>query len=268
MSQDASQDDTVINITTMKDGDVEVQTDMSSSVWEETHVHLLLSWKAQAFVHLWMQAASLYMFRRLYTFFSFPILIISTVTGTIVYSDSRITKYAISALSLIMAILSSLQRQIRPSERAQEHSVFVQKYTIIIRNINTTLSLPEDQRPDPGTFIQHCKEQLDTLANTQPEPSEFIIYYFNRRFKVSVEKALYGDSLQELLARDQFICEYMNQDDKLQSDTSKSYAGTSAVRQRLSQPSIYSPNILSRPTRDRPSRTAKVSPAQETNLES
>lgn len=152
-----------------------------------------------------MQAASLYMFRRIYTLTSFPILIISTITGTIVYSDSRVTKYAISALSLMMAILSSLQRQIRPSERAQEHSLFVQKYNVIIRSINTTLSLPDDQRPCPNLFIQQVKEQLDSLANTQPEPPEFIIYYFNRRFRVSVEKALYGDSLHELLARDPLI---------------------------------------------------------------
>lgn len=222
--------------------------DTHSDIWEDTHVHLLQSWKAQAFVHLWTQAASQYMFRRLYTVLSFPILIISTITGTIVYSENKMTKYAISALSLIMAILSSLQRQIRPSERAQEHATYVQKYNIIIRNINTTLSLPEDQRPDPGTFIQNVKEQLDTLANTQAEPPEFILYYFNRRFKVSVEKALYGDSLQELLQRDQMIVDTFQQDERPPLNRFKSF--TMGVRQRMSAASQYLSPIATRQTRD------------------
>jgi hypothetical protein len=183
---------------------------VENSLWEQTHVDLLLTWKGQAFVHLWTQAASMYLYRRLYTLFSFPILIISTITGTIVYADSRLTKYVISALSLIMAILSSLQRQIRPSERAAEHLAIVQKYNVIIRNINTTICLPEDQRPDPGIFIQNIKQQLDNIANSQPEPLEIVITFFNRRFKVSVEKALYGDSLQELLDRDNKINEALS----------------------------------------------------------
>lgn len=253
MSNEITTNEKIVEV--KHDNDNKSYEETHSDMWEDTHIHLLQSWKAQAFVHLWTQAASQYLFRRLYTVLSFPILIISTVTGTIVYDNGRVTKYAISALSLIMAILSSLQRQIRPSERAQEHATFVQKYNIIIRNINTTLSLPEDQRPDPGAFIQAIKEQLDTLANTQPEPPEFILYYFNRRFKVSVEKALYGDSLQELLARDNMIIDTFNQNDKPPVSRFKSF--TMGVRQRMSAASQYLSPIVTRPTRD--SRQIKVS---------
>jgi hypothetical protein len=173
--------------------------------WLDTHVDLLNIWKGQAFVHLWTQAATMYIYRRVYTVLSFPILIISSVTGTIVYASERWIKYAISALSILTAILTSLQRQIRPSERAQEHLVIVQKYTVLIRNINMTLNLPEDQRPDPSTFIHQIKLELDALAGSQPDPIEIVMYWFNKRFHVSFEKALYGDSLREIIRRDHMI---------------------------------------------------------------
>jgi hypothetical protein len=108
-------------------------------------------------------------------------------------------------LSVFTAILTSLQRQVRPSERAQEHLACVQKYSVLIRNINMTLNLPEDQRPDPATFIHQIKLELDALANSQPDPLELVIYWFNRRFHVSFEKALYGDSLREIIRRDHMI---------------------------------------------------------------
>lgn len=173
--------------------------------WITTHVDLLMAWKGQAFVHLWTQAATMYVYRRIYTLLSFPILIISSVTGTIVYSNLPSIKYIISALSVLTAILTSLQRQVRPSERAQEHLAIVQKYSVLIRNINMTLNLPEDQRPDPATFIHQIKLELDALANSQPDPLELVIYWFNRRFHVSFEKALYGDSLREIIRRDHMI---------------------------------------------------------------
>ncbi len=173
--------------------------------WISTHVDLLATWKGQAFVHLWTQAATMYVYRRVYTFLSFPILIISSVTGTIVYSNVPSIKYIISALSVLTAILTSLQRQVRPSERAQEHLAIVQKYSVLIRNINMTLNLPEDQRPDPATFIHQIKLELDALANSQPDPLEVVIHWFNRRFHVSFEKALYGDSLREIIRRDHMI---------------------------------------------------------------
>ncbi len=173
--------------------------------WLPTHMDLLTNWKGQAFVHLWTQAATMYVYRRIYTVLSFPILIFSSVSGTIVYSSHAWVKYAISALSIVTAILASLQRQIRPSERAQEHLSIVQKYTVLIRNINMTLNLPEDQRPDASTFIHQIKLEMDALASSQPDPLEIVLYWFNRRFRVSFEKALYGDSLREIIRRDHMI---------------------------------------------------------------
>lgn len=226
---------------------------LSDTLWEQTHVELLQTWKGHAFVHLWMQAASMYLYRRLYTCFSFPILIISTITGTIVYAENRLTKYVISALSLIMAILSSLQRQIRPSERAAEHLSIVQKYNVIIRNINTTISLPEDQRPEPGIFIQNIKQQLDNLVNSQPEPLEIVITFFNRRFKVSVEKALYGDSLQELLERDHKISEAL---------TVVQRQASMMLRRPFSRPTLPSNAVVGPSYYNSPTR-AKITPAEE-----
>jgi hypothetical protein len=180
-------------------------TNNGDQIWLRTHSQLLKTWKGQAFVHLWTQAATMYVYRRIYTFLSFPILIFSSISGTIVYATSPWIKYTISALSILTAILASLQRQIRPSERAQEHLAIVQKYTVLIRGINMTLNLPESERPDPSTFIHQIKLELDTLASNQPDPLDFVIQWFNRRFNVSFEKALYGDSLQEIIHKDMMI---------------------------------------------------------------
>lgn len=173
--------------------------------WLQTHVDLLMNWKGQAFVHLWTQAATMYVYRRIYSVLSFPILIISSVSGAIVYSSISWIKYMVSAFAILTAILTSLQRQIRPSERAQEHLSVVQKYTVLIRNINMTVNLPEDQRPDASTFIHQIKLELDALANSQPDPLEIVLSWFNMRFHVSFEKALYGDSLREIIRRDHMI---------------------------------------------------------------
>lgn len=185
--------------------------------WLPQHTNLLKSWKGQAFVHLWTQAATMYVYRRVYTILSFPILILSSISGTIVYASNSWVKYAISALSIFTAILASLQRQIRPSERAQEHLVVVQKYTVLIRNINMTIHLPDDQRPDPSTFINQIKLELDALASSQPDPLEIVLYWFNRRFRVSFEKALYGDSLREIIQRDHMI-DYAEKESKDATD--------------------------------------------------
>lgn len=190
--------------------------------WPDEITTLLKTWKGQAFVHLWTQAATMYVYRRIYTVLSFPILIFSTLAGTIVYSSKPWIKYTISALSIFTAILASLQRQVRPSERAQEHLAVVQKYSVLIRSINMTINLPADQRPEASTFLNQIKLELDALASSQPDPLQIVIHWFNRRFHVSFEKALYGDSLQELIQKDQMVRDAQKETTTTSDQTRKS----------------------------------------------
>lgn len=177
---------------------------LPTSLWLPQHEKLLAKWKAKLFVQMWLQERSMYFYRDLNNYLSYPIIVISSVSSaTLLATKSEVIKYFIGGLSLTTGILTAISRQMRPAELYQQHATATLRYQALIRTIDTCLSMPISMRDsDPKTFLQKIELDMATLNENQVNPPPFIIRKFERKFNSSIDKLVYGEEILALLRAD------------------------------------------------------------------
>lgn len=119
--------------------------------------------------------ASKQLARANYTF-GIPVVVISTFVGTAVFAtlekasgtEFRIT---VGCISVLAAVLSSLQTFLRFSERSEKHRAVGVRYGSIRREIEL---LQASAQPYDPKRLSEVKEKIDSISTEAPELSERI----------------------------------------------------------------------------------------------
>ena len=167
--------------------------------WTQTHVDILKEWKAKCFVYLWLHDKSSYYYTCLENYLSYPIIIFSSISSaTLLSSTNNIARYCVASLSLIVGIMTSILRQLRPGELLNIHLASTRRYHALIRQIDACLSLSPSMRPSPDAFIDKIGTEIDNLLANQVDPPERVILEFEKRYG-SLDCMLYGEDIIELV---------------------------------------------------------------------
>lgn len=172
-------------------------------LWLPQHEHILKSWKAKCFVNMWLQSKSRYYYAFIQNILTYPIIIITSCSGAVLFSYQFVTiNYIVGILSLIAGILMAVMRQLKPEELGHTFSMTMRKYQTLIRKIDTILDVPPHMRKmTPESCIDKITYEIDSIIDSQLYPPIQIVWEFEKTFG-NLHEILYGQDIIELLKRD------------------------------------------------------------------
>jgi hypothetical protein len=120
-----------------------------------------------------------------------PVVVLTTVVGTSVFAslqDGNVrtgVRILIGSLSILAAVLSSLQTFLRFGMRAEAHRIAAFRYETLRRDMTQVLALPRASRPDPVRQLDSARQRLDRYAKESPTIDERRWAKLERQFHLS-----------------------------------------------------------------------------------
>jgi hypothetical protein len=142
--------------------------------WDDATRTLLTDWfrRARESQHVHYVCAN--HFSRLNYYFGIPTIVLTTVVGTAVFAsldrpDIADFKILIGLVSVLAAVLSSLQTFLGFQERSAKHRTTSAGYGSVRRRLELLKTFPPDQRAQLEQIFVEIKKAMDDLAQSSPE---------------------------------------------------------------------------------------------------
>jgi len=173
---------------------VEINMDTFASTivpeWTTEHEQILVEWADKAMCYRWLHARSNAMFSSLNAWYTIPVIVISTITGTANFATERVPPEWQSTFSMIVGgfnilagIVTTIQQFLKITQMNEAHRVSSIAWDKFYRNIKIELAKHPDERMPVTQMIKICKEEFDRLMETSPTIPEKIIKQFKRDFE-------------------------------------------------------------------------------------
>ena len=172
------------------------------NVWTQDYEKTIIEWKAKCFVNMWLQLQSAYHYERVNSAITYPIMIISTLSGaTFIVLDNFYIKHLMAFFSLLSVILTGLFLQIHPDRKSQGHFRCMRLYSSLIREIDYSMNLPSKLRPKPIYYLYKINKIIDIISEKDIIIPRFVIFMFEKKFG-NLDKILYGTEIIDILRQD------------------------------------------------------------------
>jgi hypothetical protein len=122
-------------------------------------------------------------FRRRNYQLGIPVVIVSSLVGTAVFADVG-SKWLVGSVSLIAAVMASLQTFLKFGENATLHGSAADWFSAIRRDIEQLLALPPNLRGKPKGALDNIRQEMNRAGQKAPELSEHLWKRTARRFGV------------------------------------------------------------------------------------
>lgn len=157
--------------------------------WKSEHETILIEWADKGMCYRWLHARSHQKYASVNTWFTIPVIIMSTLTGTANFAQDKIDEkyrpYAqmgIGAVNIFAGILTTIQQFLKIAELNEAHRVSSISWDKFYRNIKIELAKSREERMGVVHMLKLSKEEFDRLMETSPTINENIIYLFNQKF--------------------------------------------------------------------------------------
>jgi hypothetical protein len=121
-----------------------------------------------------------------------PVVVLTTFVGTSVFATlqdqvNASLRIFIGIVSVLAAVLASLQTFLRLAERAEKHRVAAEGWSSIRREIAEKLALHPEHRGthDPEEYLANLRRRIDRIAAQSPEMGDRAWRRAERRFRLS-----------------------------------------------------------------------------------
>ena len=159
------------------------------TIWTDNHENILIEWADKATCFRWLHAKSHIDYSRANTWFTIPVIVMSTLTGTANFAQDRfpvesrpMLSSVIGTVNIFAGILTTIQQFLKISEYNEAHRVSSISWGKFYRNIKVELSKDPKERTNVSQRIKTQKEEFDRLIETSPPIAEKIIIRFKREF--------------------------------------------------------------------------------------
>jgi len=143
--------------------------------WTEGHEKILIDWADKAMCYRWLHARSHQRFSKINTYFTIPVIIMSTLTGTANFAQDRVPEYyrgyysmGVGFVNILAGIITTIQQFLKISELNEAHRVSAIAWDKFYRKIKVELSKPIHERQSITDFLKNCTEEFDRLMETSP----------------------------------------------------------------------------------------------------
>ena len=153
--------------------------------WADVHENILVDWADKALCYKWLHNKSHSEYSKKNTWFTIPVIIMSTLTGTANFAQDRIpaeylsaATMAIGAVNLIAGILTTIQQFLKITELNEAHRVSSIAWGKFYRNVKIEISKSPSERTPVIQLLKHAKEEFDRLVETSPTLSSKVVKAF------------------------------------------------------------------------------------------
>ena len=188
----------------------EAETQMEQIVpWTPDHEGILIEWADKAMCYRWLHAHSHASYRRANAWFTIPVIVMSTITGTANFAQERfgddIKPYiamAVGGVNIFAGILTTIAQFLKIGELNEAHRVSSISWGKFYRNIKVELAKAPKERVPVLQMLKIAKEEFDRLMETSPSVAEKVIRKFQTTFegKPSSTRWICGDATEAVAA--------------------------------------------------------------------
>lgn len=157
--------------------------------WTPEHELIFIEWADKAICYRWLHARANAMYSYLNTWYTIPVIIISTLTGTANFAQERVPlEYQsyfgmmVGSFNLLAGIITTIQQFLKITQLNEAHRVSSIAWDKFYRNIKIELAKHPDERMEVMQLIKLCKEEFDRLMETSPTIPDKIIQHFKKEF--------------------------------------------------------------------------------------
>lgn len=163
--------------------------------WTLEHEQILVEWADKAMCYRWLHSKSNAMYSYLNAWYTIPVIIISTLTGTANFAQGRVPiEYQsffvmiVGGFNILAGIITTIQQFLKITQLNESHRVSGIAWDKFYRNIKIELAKHPDERMNVTQMIKISKEEFDRLMETSPTIPDKIIQRFKIEFKKYEEK--------------------------------------------------------------------------------
>lgn len=153
--------------------------------WSQEHEDILVEWADKAACYRWLHDKAHQRMSVINAWFTVPVIILSTLTGTANFAQDRIpvdyralAVMVIGGLNIIAGIITTISQFLKISEKNEGHRVSAIAWGKFNRNIKIELTKRPLERTEPDVMIKSFKEEYDRLSETSPIIPQLIIMMF------------------------------------------------------------------------------------------
>lgn len=158
--------------------------------WTFEHENILIEWADKAMCYRWLHRKANNMFSALNAWYTIPVIIISTLTGTANFAQERVPiQYQslfvmlVGGLNILAGIITTIQQFLKITQLNEAHRVSSIAWDKFYRNIKIELAKHPSERIEPKQMLKICKEEFDRLIETSPTIPEKIVVQFKTNFE-------------------------------------------------------------------------------------
>ena len=157
--------------------------------WTPDHENILVVWADKAMCYRWLHTRANAMYSTLNAWYTVPVIIISTLTGTANFAQDRVPLnyqgffvMLVGAFNILAGIISTIQQFLKITQLNESHRVSSIAWDKFYRNIKIELAKHPNERMHAVQMIKMSKEEYDRLMETSPNIPEEIVALFKTSF--------------------------------------------------------------------------------------
>jgi len=158
--------------------------------WTPEHEQILIEWADKAMCYRWLHSKSNALFSSLNAWYTIPVIVISTLTGTANFAQERVPldyrnffTMIVGGFNILAGIITTIQQFLKITQLNEAHRVSSIAWDKFYRNIKIELAKHPDERMQVTQMIKICKEEFDRLMETSPVIPDKIVQHFKYEFK-------------------------------------------------------------------------------------
>jgi len=163
--------------------------------WTPEHEIVLADWADKSVCYKWLHLKSNEKYHSLHIWYTIPVIILSTLTGTANFAQAKIPasfrNYAtmiIGGINILTGIISTIQQFLKINELNESHRVASISWDKFYRRVKVELSKNPSERQPVLEFFNRCTDEYDRLMEASPMIDEDILALFKKTFDGSFTK--------------------------------------------------------------------------------
>ena len=161
--------------------------------WTKSTEDLLISWADIALCYAWIFDKSYRHYNHVNYRFTIPIIVFSTVTGTLSMSLNSLVsedqvktgQVIIGGVNIFIGILSTLQNFFRYAQQSEANLAATRDWAKLHRNIKIELSIERQSRKTASEFVRSARQEYERLLNSRPVIPSNILMEFKKQYRYS-----------------------------------------------------------------------------------
>jgi hypothetical protein len=201
----------------------ELIIDSNHIEWTPEHEQILIEWADKAMCYRWLHSKSNNMYNTLNAWYTIPVIIISTLTGTANFAQERVPlEYQhffvmiVGGFNIMAGIITTIQQFLKITQLNESHRVSSIAWDKFYRNIKIELAKHPSERIEPKQMLKMSKEEFDRLIETSPNIPEKIVEQFKTNFfsQESFDKIIKPEICDILVPTSEYRNPWYNEDNQ------------------------------------------------------